>query len=205
MRPVTGNNNTSTDVNKVSVRIDSGGHSFSVDTLPAKALEDGVTVEFAVITHKSVLVPSECLDAGDAANWLSVSGLACNSDEQPLCVVSGRHTVVAAVAKTAVEDIAAKIGERAEFTSPLLSHYDSDGKKLHICTFGNVSYFKLYEDNRLRFAEAFKTAGEDDILYYAQGLNAHFGLSGYLIYIYGDRSAETAKLLKRYFKGVRCE
>ena len=205
MRPETGNNHPSADVIKVSVRVDSGGHSFSVDTLPKRASDKKTTVEFVIVTDKTVLVPSDIFSNQDAEALLAAAGVPCNSDEQPLCISAGEMTAVAAVSKRCAELIAGRFGGRAVFASPLLEEFASDGRKLHIRTFGSTACFKLYEDGRLRFAEMLKTAGEDDVLYYVQGLHDHFALDAYHIYIYGDRSAETAKLLKRYFNNVECE
>lgn len=206
MKPVTGNNNPSADVNKVSVRLDSGGHSFSVELLPKKAFDSASVVEFTVITHKSLLIPSEIFEASAAANYLAVAGLACSSAEQPLCMEAGDKTVVAAVDRSCLETIGKQFDSRAVFTSPLLQCCDNPSSKLHICTYDRVACFKLYgEDGRLRFAEMLRCAGSDDILYYVHELSTQFDIDGFLIYICGDHAVESAKLLKKYFGRVKCE
>ena len=205
MRQVTGNNSRPADKNKVSVRIESGGHSFSLDGLPKKAFDEETTVVFSVITHKTLLVPAELFDQSAAANMLAIAGLECTPDEEPVCTSDNGTVTVMAVAKSAVAAISERFGERARFTSPLSAATNAEGRRLDIRTCGRVSYFTLSEEGRLHFAEALKTDDADEILYYVQAVNNRFILDKYLIYIYGDGAAETAKLLRRYFKGVKCE
>lgn len=204
MKPETGNNSLAAQTEKVSVRIESGGHSFSSDTLPPKVLQ-AAEAEFCVVTDKTVLVPDEAFDPEYAERWLAVSGLACNDDELPLCVSRNGVTAIMAVARQCSAAIGREFGQRAHFTTPLLEEYDSEGRKLHIRTIGQVSYFKLYENGRLRFAEALKTEGPGDILYYMHKIDGRFGLDAYHIYIYGEGAAGTRKVLKKYFNRVKCE
>ena len=205
MRQVTGNNSLPANVNKVSVRVVSGGHSFCVDGLPKKAFSDDVTVEFEVVTLKTILVPTEVFEAENAEKYLAVAGVPCSADEEAVCITDGWRTAVMAVSTECLAAIDETFGARAVFISPLLHRHDVSGYKLHIRTIGEVSCFKLYADSTLRFAEILPTAGADDVLYYVQGLDAQYGLKAYHIYIYGDGAEETSKVLKRYFKGVRCE
>lgn len=165
MKPETGNNSVSADVRKVSVRIESGGHSFSVDALPKLAFDENAAVEFVVITHKTVLVPDELFDEAAAGDFLAVAGLPCAAGEKPLCIPDEGCTAVAAVSAECLSEIARQFGPRSRFV----------------------------------------TADADEILYYVCGLDRNFGLGEYHIYIYGDGADETAKLLKRYFKNVKCE
>lgn len=205
MKPETGNNSVSADVRKVSVRIESGGHSFSVDALPKLAFDENAAVEFVVITHKTVLVPDELFDEAAAGDFLAVAGLPCAAGEMPLCIPDEGCTAVAAVSAECLSEIARQFGPRARFVSPMVMRSQSAGRRLYIRTFGKVSYFNLWDEGRLRLAEAFVTADADEILYYVCGLDRNFGLGEYHIYIYGDGADETAKLLKRYFKNVKCE
>ena len=205
MRLVTGNSILQADIDKVSVRIVSGGHSFSVEGLPRKAFDEGVTVEFQVITPKSLLVPAEAFDAASAAGLLAVAGIGCTPAEEPLCIVAGDKVAVAAVATQCLARIDENFGTRAAFTSPLLEECDADGCKLYIRTFGDCCCLRVCENGRLRFAEIMPAATPDEILYYVQTLCDRMECSEYLIYIYGEGASESAKLLRRYFKRVKCE
>lgn len=204
MRPATGSNNPS-DRSKVSVRTDSGGHSFCVDSLPGEVLNGECVAEFCIATHKTVLVPAEVFEESSAAQYLAVAGVPCAADEEPVWMADGGIVAVAAVARS----FKAAVGRLPEgcvsFTSPLLGGCDAGGRRLQINTFGNVSFFRLSDNGRLRVAEALKTDSADDILYYLNELDGRFGLNEYLIYIYGDGAESAAQLAGKYFKNVRCE
>ena len=205
MRPETGNNSPSADNRKVSVRLDSGGHSFSADNLPKRAFAQDVQVEFTVVTHKTVLVPAEAFDPEAAAALLAVAGLPCSADEEPLCITAGDKTAVAAIDCRCATEIARLFGGRAAFVSPLLHDCPAEERRLCIRTLGKVTFFTITDNGRLRFAEAFRTENSDEVLYYTRELDRRCMLEGYLIYIYGDEASETARLLKRYYKKVKCE
>lgn len=204
MKPATGSR-PSADSNKVSVRIDSGGHSFSVDTLPREVADGECVAEFCVVTCKTVLVPDEVFDETAAANYLAVAGVPCSADETPVTASANGITAVMAVARTFAEAVGRLSGGRARFTTPLLRECTPEGRRLEISTAGDVSCFRICDKGRLRFAEALRTESAEDILYYTSELRSRFGLDEYIIYICGDSAAEKARLLSKYFKGVICE
>ena len=204
MKQATGNNSLK-DTKIVSVRIDSGGHYFSVDTLPKAAFENSCNVEFSIVTHKTVLVPAEIFEPEAAASYLEIAGLGCAVGERPVYTVRGDKAVVMAIAESCADTLIDRFDSHIAFCSPLLEEFAGKEKALHIRTIGDVSYFKLYDGENLLFAEALMTDSRDETLYYTALLDRKFGLAAYLIYIYGDRQKQTAKLLKRYFKNIKCE
>lgn len=204
MKQETGNN-LSEPAKIVSIRLVSGGHSFSVDTLPKRAFDDDATVEFSVSTHKCLLVPAEVFDAAEAEKYLAAEGIYCAGDERAAYRIEGDKAAVMAVNAACLGQISAQFGGRAYITTPLLREYKAAGRELHIHTVGEVSYFKLYDGARLQYAEAAATADSDEILYYTTLISRAADLTAYIIYISGDNAQKTAKLLKRYFKKVQCE
>ena len=204
MRQETGSNNSAA-IQKVSIRLASGGHSFSVDMLPKRAFDSDAETVFEVITHKCTLVPAEVFEPAAAAAYLAADGRACSADERAVFRIEGDKAVVMAAADSCVAQIDDKFGGRAVLTSPLLREYEAKGRELHICTLGGVSFFKLYDGPKLQYAEAAATADSDEVLYYTTLLDREFALGEYLIYISGDEARKTAKLLKRYYRKVLCE
>ena len=198
-------NNNPQNKNKVSVRAESGGHSFCIDSLSGEILDGECGVEFCIVTHKTVLVPDEIFETSSAARYLSVAGVPCAGDEEPLCISEGGITAVMAVSERFMADVGRRLGGRASFTSPLLGDCGHNGRRVQIQTLGGVSFFKVGDNGRLRFAEALQTDSADDILYYANALDSRFGLNEYLIYICGDGAETTARLLSKYFSSVKCE
>lgn len=205
MRPETGNNNPSADNSKVSIRLESGGHSFSADALPDELRNPQTEALFEVVTHKTLLIPSELFERDNAARYLAVAGLACRPDETALTAEKEGMTAVMAVSSKMLNAIRPHFGERAAFTSPLLELENGGGRELRIALYGDVSYFKLSDDGRLRFAEALRTVDFDEILYCLHILDERFGLAAYHIYICGDGAADTAARVKKYFRKVKCE
>ena len=204
MKQETGNN-TQSKVNTVSIQLKLGGHSFSLDMIPADAYRaDAVEISFA--TEKCVLVPAALFDPSSAEKYLSINGLACNDDE---CAVSSTETggiiAVMAVPKGTVQTIKDALSGKATFSSPLLARHGSRRKDLHIYVCGGVACFNLYRDGKMRFAEAVRVCNTDDILYYATRLSEEFDLSDYSIHVGGDGAKKTRQLLKHYFKNVTCE
>lgn len=198
------NNNPQND-KKVSVRADSGGHSFSFDTLPESLFDGTAQVEFSVSTHKTTLLPAVVFDERSAAKYLAVAGLACREDERALCITCGNIVAVVAVSVEFLARVAETFGARASFTSPLLELCREEGSKMHIRRAGDVSYVVFCVNGKLRFAEAFRTESEEEVLYYVHLLRDRFDLNEYLIYISGEHSEATARLLSKYFSHVKCE
>lgn len=198
------------DNNTVSIRLGSGGHAFSEEELAAAAsrLNDNpcIVAEFSVETHKTLLVPSEIFDPAAAAGYLAVAGIPCRADEEVISVAAGDMTAVMAADKACTEFIRRTFGDRARFTTPLLTLGGKDAQRtlrIHLCR--GVGYFKLCEEGRMRFAEALKTDTTADLLYALQGLDERYGLKGCTIIISGDGAEAQAREVKRYFRKVRCE
>ncbi len=205
MKRETGNNRTAAD-KRVSIQLKLGGHSFSKGMLPKKLLEGDAKVEFSVLTHKCLLVPGEMFDERAAAEYLAIEGLGCAQDERAVCDFTEDGIVgVMAVSCGCADEICTLLGDRAVFTTPLVWHYAAQGKEMRIYTAGGVSFIKLYDGERLQYAEAVRTSDSNEVLYYIALLDGVFALADYTAYIRGESASETAKLIKRYFKKTKCE
>lgn len=204
MKQETGNN-TQSNVNTVSIQLKLGGHSFSLDMIPANAYKADA-VEISVVTEKCVLVPASLFEPSSAEKYLSINGLACNNDES---VVSSNETdgiiAVMALSKATVQTIKDALSDKVVFTSPLLAKHEGRRKDLYIYVCSGVACFNLYRDGKMRFAEAVRICNTDDILYYTTRLSEEFDLSDYSIHVSGDAAKSTCQLLKHYFKKVQCE
>ena len=74
MKQATGSN-SATPSKEMSIRLRSGGHSFPKE-LPAEyAAADRVVC--SVLTHKTLLVPTEVFERESAPNYLALAGLGC--------------------------------------------------------------------------------------------------------------------------------
>ena len=208
MRQVTGSNPIPKQ-NEVSIRLNSGGHSFSADTLSALAQradrEPSTRFVFVIDTPRVTLVPREEFSAEATESYLAVCGIECLPDEIAIAIDQSAPIVaVAAINRTTHESIIAKLGERAEFTNPLLDDRHPEQHCVSICVGEGVCYVRYHKAEGLRFAEALTLGSDEDLLYYTMRIfEAESIALNTPIYINGSHSA--AKLLKRYFKHVICE
>ena len=197
MRQETGSNLT-IDNKKVSIQVKLGGRSFSADKV---AVAEGVErVEFIIDTPRVVLAPRGEVSLDSAAELLRVVGKACRSNEQSVCgELQADIVAVMAMDSETLRSIVALKGVAISFTSPLLDMRHCDEDCLTIDATDKVCYARLFE-NGLRSAEAFDATNSEDVLYI---VSERLGNRDIPIYIKG--SAETVKLLRKYYKRVICE
>ena len=208
MRQVTGSNPIPKQ-NEVSIRLNSGGHSFSANTLSALAQradrEPNIRFVFVIDTPRVTLVPCEEFSTEASESYLAVCGIECQPNE--IAIATNRlASIVAVVAinRTTYESIIAKLGERAEFTTPLLDDRHPEQHCVSIYVGESVCYVRYHKAEGLRFAEALTLGSDEDLLYYTMRIfEAESIALNTPIYINGSHSV--AKLLKRYFKHVICE
>ena len=185
MKQATGSN-SATPSKEMSIRLRSGGHSFPKE-LPAEyAAADRVVC--SVLTHKTLLVPTEVFERESAPNYLALAGLGCAETECAVYSDPQRQQIaVMAVDKECRRQLAETAGDRVTFTSPLLFQ---------------LLYIKIY-DNVLRLAEVVRAQGTADVLYYLGRLDRTFPLKTYPLCLSG--SDTLARQLRKYFRDVRCE
>lgn len=180
----------------VSIRLMSGGHTFSTKDLETiRQAGAGAVVEF--VTHKTVLRPEQGFDMANAVDDLTATGYAVAENE---VVVSGRaqsgRVAVMAVSAACVEAIEA-LGVEVAYTSPLLAGEDlAEGS--HIALYGDVLYVRVYKGG-LRFAEAIAVENDADLLYYLVSIDKVYGI--YNMYARAEGDVERLNsVCRKYFK-----
>lgn len=179
-----------TSLNKVSIRLSSGGHSFSTAELNASN-----SVEVTVLTHKTTLVPSELFDDAHAADYLTEVGLAPSVAERVVASEPMNGTVAVMSISAKVYDELTATGAELLFASPLADDAAVQlGTLLHLED--DVLYVRHYCDG-LKFAEAFECRADADVLYYLATVN-----EVYNIYNMSARARGEVQRLKRVCKGL---
>ena len=191
---------TQTSLNNVSIRLLSGGHSFSLAELKAAVEASKGGVEVVVLTSKTTLVPAEFFDSSYAAVYLNEVGLAPAVGE---CVVwskpVGGIVAVMAINKQCYD---ALHGVDVEYTTPLLAECSVEkGSVLHLE--GGLLYVRIY-DGGMRFAEVVECTNDADVLYYLSKTDEVYNIYNTLARAYGD-TARLQRLCKRLFKELICE
>ena len=192
-----------TSLNNVSIRLKSGGHSFSALELSAEVRSASQPVEVVVLTAKSTLVPAEFFDREHAADYLIEVGLTPSVAECAVYsdVVNGA-VVVMAVSKRCYAELRESIAVGVRFTSPLLEDDILEkGSVLHLES--DVLYVRIF-DGGLRFAEVLECKNDADMLYYLATLNQVYGIYNMYARAKGDVK-RMQKLLKTLFKELVCE
>ena len=197
MRQETGSNLISNN-KKVSIQVKLGGRSFSADNFVVA--EDVEQVECIIDTPRVMLAPREEVSLDTAAELLRAIGKPCRSNEQSVCSeLQDDIVAIMAIDAEALRSIVEQWGSRATFTTPLLDMRHNDESCLTIDATERVCYMHLF-DGGLQRAEAHEATTAEDVLILA---TEWLGNNNTPIYIKG--SAESAKLLRKYFKRVVCE
>lgn len=190
---------TITTQDKVSIRLESGGHSFSEAVL-SEAIASGVGVEVEIITPRTTLMPvevelspAEVLRMAGLAPLATECAVACRAKDGMVAVLAVDSALYSII--TASEDVVC--------TSPLSAVDTSrDGVTLNLS--GSVVYIHIVEGGELRVAEALEVDSDADIVYYLERLNEVYLIYNKAAYIKGDIQ-RVGSLVKRFFKSVLCE
>ena len=187
--------------NKVSIRLLSGGHSFSSRDIDGVTSREGVTIELC--THKTTLVPAAMLNASDASCHLRAVGLAPAFNERVVCseAFSGMVAVMA-ISIECYDYIAERLAHGVSFTSPLLVALPSEEGSV-LSLYGDTLYVAVYKSG-LRFAEAMEVKGDADILYYLESVNRVYDIYNMYARAKGD-VARLKSVCKSKFRNLVCE
>lgn len=186
---------------KVSIRLVSGGHSFS-DTELRDALASGKDVEVEFITPRSVLVPSDMALA--PADALHASGITLKNSECAVATpaIDGRVAVMAIDAEQH-HRLEQMLGEHFCYASPLAEvNTKRDGVSMMLCN--KTLYMHIVTDGVLCFSEALMAENEADILYYLERCNEVYLIYNKVAYITGE-CHRLKPLTGRVFRSVVCE
>ena len=187
---------------KVSIRLMSGGHSFSPAEIEAMAKEGGVlTAE--LITPKITLVPEVMFDKERVVEYLAFVGLAPAHDEVTVYSPAVDDKVaVMAVAKSCYAKLVIEFGNNIEFSSPLIQgHAPKQGALIDLVD--DVLYVRIFNGGML-FGEAMKVENDADILFYFEQINKVYTIYNMHVRARGDKE-RLAKLTKNLFTDIECE
>ena len=187
---------------KVSIRLMSGGHSFSPAEIEAMAKEGGVlTAE--LITPKITLVPEVMFDKERVVEYLAFVGLAPAHDEVTVYSPAVDDKVaVMAVAKSCYAKLVTEFGNNIEFSPPLIQgHAPKQGALIDLVD--DVLYVRIFNGGML-FGEAMKVENDADILFYFEQINKVYTIYNMHVRARGDKE-RLAKLTKNLFTDIECE
>lgn len=193
------------NLNKVSIQLPLGGHSFSCEDLrrAVPQLPASGVVSIVLPTHKTTLVPMEILQTTDAVSCLAAVGLMPLPSECVVCspAVDGMVAVMA-VDGECHKMLCRELGSAVRYMSPLLSLHNAD-KEVVLSLVENVLYVRLYNDG-LRFAEAMLLAEDADVIFMLQSLHNVYNIYNMRARIV-DGESRLRALCKRLFRDVVCE
>ena len=153
-------------LNRVSIRLSSGGHAFSQSDLErAEAAKEGV--EVVVVTERVALVPEKFLDEAPLEEHLLAMRIPLSPADRVVRSVPREGIVaVMAVEDSVLRVLEAKNAVPITFTSPLLESI-ADGDGITIELVDDVAFITLHE-GVLRFAEAQRVESDADLLYFIE-------------------------------------
>ena len=204
MRPVTGSNTPQAGYT-VSIQRSLDGHSFSVPAL-SDIPADHTAVQVELLLPRTMLVPAELFDEKHAAELLAANGMPPAADECAVCC--GReeeYAAVAAINREILRQIEEKLGDRAQFTTPLLHTPHDATKTVWMCRRAELLYIKVSDDRALQLAEVIPAGSDADLAYFFERLNGCFPLAGFELRIAGDSPKAARRLLGKRFKQATCE
>lgn len=203
MKPATGSS-SALSANTVSIQLRLGGHAFSADTLPDRALQGDSTVLCSLCTPRTLLVPREEFHAGSEELYLRIAGLTPGADESPVhSDPAAAEVAVMAIARRCHAALAERFGDRIAFTSPLLQMPVHEGTYTVLLRQDEILYVRSYSPE-LRYAAALAVQTDADVLAHMTDLMAALGLPDCTFYLYGDQMRDVAQLLRCYFRRVVC-
>lgn len=192
---------TQSTSNSVSIRLKSGGHSFSTTELDAVR---GTTlpIDVMVLTAKSTLIPVEFFDSGHTADYLAEVGMAPSISEVAVSTMPSNGMVaVMAINRRCYDELKTSSPAGINFTTPLLDNETmSNGCILHLEE--DILYVRIYS-NGLRFAEAMECKNDADVLFYLASINEAYNIYNTRAHAKGD-TARLQRLCKRVFREL-CE
>lgn len=187
---------------KVSIRLMSGGHSFSPAQVGEMAKE-GSALTAELITAKITLVPEVMFDPERIVEYLAFVGIAPAHDEVAVYSPAVDDKVaVMAMAKSCYEKLVAEFGKNITFSSPLIQgHAPKQGALVDLV--GDVLYLRIFNGGML-FGEAVRVENDAGILFMFEQINKVYNIYNMHVRARGDKE-RLAKLTKHLFTNIECE
>lgn len=188
--------------NKVSIRLLSGGHSFS-SAVVADAVAADAVLDAEVITPKTTLVPATMFDKQRVDHYLAFVGLAPAADE--VAVYSPEvddRVAVMAMSEECYAQLTLQFGGNVVFTSPIIKgHAPKQGALIDIVD--DVLYVRIFNGAML-FGEAVGVANDADVLYALESINRVYNIYNMHVRARGDVNRLT-KVAGCLFTNLECE
>ncbi len=187
---------------KVSIRLMSGGHSFSPAQVEEMAKE-GSALTAELITAKITLVPEVMFDPERIVEYLAFVGIAPAHDEVAVYSPAVDDKVaVMAMARSCYEKLVAEFGKNITFSSPLIQgHAPKQGALVDLVE--DVLYVRIFNGGML-FGEAMRVENDADILFFFEQINKVYNIYNMHVRARGDKE-RLAKLTKHLFTNIECE
>lgn len=187
---------------KVSIRLMSGGHSFSPAQVEGMA-KGGSALTAELITAKITLVPEVMFDPERIVEYLAFVGIAPAHDEVAVYSPAVNDKVaVMAMAKSCYEKLVAEFGKNITFSSPLIQgHAPKQGALVDLVD--DVLYVRIFNGGML-FGEAVRVENDADILFMFEQINKVYNIYNMHVRARGDKE-RLAKLTKHLFTNIECE
>ena len=206
MKQVTGETNSQPETKYVSIQLRLDGHSFSEEVLDSLA-KGKKPVEISALSAKTLLVPRELFDEKVAPALMQINGMTPTDSERILHTDPTQPFVaLIAVNRTSADRIQARLGNRVQWTTPLLHSGDYSLPCVWIFRYEELVYLKIWTQRNLRLAEILIVPTSEDLLYYITELLPEMELANCDIRLAGNPTKQDSHLLKEYFKHVSvCE
>ncbi|MFI3278268.1 MAG: hypothetical protein SNH28_05710 [Rikenellaceae bacterium] len=192
----------------MSIRFDSGGHSFSM-TLPSRA--EGESVEAMLLTTRAMLIPSEMLRTSqrDFTPQLSEVGIYVDAQRDKVVTIWGDVISALVVVPLSLDEtLNDHYNDNFEYMTPLLlERADNRVEERFVIVerIEEVLALRAFDSSQLRFADIYEVEGEEELLYRLLRVSESLKLSAYTFILYGCSDKEYS-LINLYFKNVqRCE
>lgn len=186
----------SANLDKMSIRIFSDGHSF-----PEKELATSTTApRVELCTRRTQLLPAACYGEAEGRELLSLAGLAPEEQEQIVCSEE-MEGMVALMAFDAA--LLRRLPATCRFSSPLLTAPKlRDG--VWMMPLRGLLYIKVWQGGKVRLAEVVDAATEDEQLYYALQLASKLALPTPKLHWQGPLSSGFKRQLKQAYSSILC-
>jgi hypothetical protein len=188
---------------KVSIRLLSGGHSFSASAIDQAAKSLGSDAVVELITPKTTLVPATVFRAELAAEYLDMLGLAPSIDEAVVFSpeVDDRVAVMA-INKACFAHLSLVFGDAVTFVSPLImGRVPKDGVIIELID--GVLYVRIFNGGML-FGEAIEAKNDADLLFAVESINQVYHIYNMRVRAKGD-VARLKLCFKNLFTNLECE
>lgn len=188
---------------KVSIRLMSGGHSFSREDIDVQAgvLRGNAVVE--IITPRTTLVPTTMYHADATESYLRMVGRGHRHDE--VVVVSPEvddRVAIMAINKECYDYLRTTFGDNIHFVSPLiLSRVPKEGAIIELV--GEVMYVRIFNGGMI-FGETIVIPTDADMLYALESINAVYHIYNMRTRVKGD-VARFTKCCNDLFTNLECE